>query len=414
MKCIYALSVFVSVVLGPTVYALDYTPRGDAQWMLERVTGVKWPADTPILDEMTHRISNGDRAGAADLAMTLPQFLNVTVKQFALQMSTHDENVLAPFNDFTAAFMGVTRDNTDARELLYGNFYYKADPSKVTLTKTNMVADFLNSNNHYLELAGRRDIDLGESLLRVDGQMILGAGNAAVANPDPAGVITSRSFLGSHSIMGTNRRMVEYTFREFMCVKMADWSDTSASDIRIGRDISRAPGGDTTKFQSSCKGCHTGMDGFRGAFAKWDFRGDVMGAGFAGYVGTSSIPAGEVDGQVAKKMNRPTFIEYPGGFVTTDDSWINNARGPANATRFGWGSDVSGGKGVNSFGRLIAGSVRFPQCMAKRVWASVCKYELPSDAAETLYVSLGMAFATGGYKLKDLYRVVASHPKCRQ
>jgi hypothetical protein len=51
--------------------------------------------------------------------------------------------------------------------------------------------------------------------------------------------------------------------------------------------------------------------------------------------------------------------------------------------------------------------------MAKRAWMSVCKYELPAAEAETLYVSLGMAFAGGGYKLKDLFKAVAAHPKCR-
>ncbi len=414
MKFVFALTCVLFASLGQQASAQDYSARGNAQWMLERLTGVKWPADTALIDQMAQKISSGDAKAAADIALAQPQFLNVTVKQLALQMSTHDENVLAQFNDFVASLMGVTRDNTDARELLYGNFYYRGDPAKVTLTASDVSADIVNSNKHYIELAGRSDIDLGQSLLRVDGQVISGPGGAVVANPDPAGILTSRSFLGSHTIMGTNRRMIEYTFREFMCVKMAEWSDTGASDIRIGRDISRAPAGDTNKFQSSCKGCHTQMDGFRGAFAKWDFRGDVNGTGFSGYVGTSVIPNGEVDGQVSKKMNRPTFIEYSGGYVTKDDSWINNARRPANATRFGWGADVEGGNGANAFGRLIAGSARFTQCMAKRVWASVCKYELPSDEAETLYVSLGLAFATNGFKFKDLYRTVAAHPKCRQ
>lgn len=412
MKVVIALAGLLLATLGQQVNAQDYSVRGNAQWMLERVTGVKWPADNPVIDQMAQKISSGDRAGAAELALAQPQFLNITVKQMALQMSTREENVLTQFNDFTASFMGVARDNTDARELLTGNFYYRADPAKVTVAASDLAADILNTNRHYIELNTKNGVNLGDVLMKVDGQMIITTGTTTVPNPDPAGVLTSRAFMGAHTIAGTNRRMVEYTFREFMCIKMANWSDTAASDIRVGRDVSRSPGGDPSKFQTSCKGCHTQMDGFRGAFAKWDFRG-TEATGFNGYVGVSTIPNGEVDGAVSRKLNRPNFIEYSGGYVSTDDSWINNARGPANATRFGWGSDVSGGRGTNALGQLIANSARFTQCMAKRAWTSVCKHELPEAEAETLYVSLGMSFASGGFKLKDLFKAVAAHPKCR-
>lgn len=424
MSHVFAFALLLSATFCPFAMAQDSSPQGQAQWLLERLTGVKWPADSTQVNQVAQKISAGDKAGAADIALSQPQFLNVTVKQFALQMSTREENLQVPFNDFTAAFMGVTRDNTDARELLYGNFYYKADPAKVTLNAMDLGNDILMSNRHYQELAGRRDVDVGASLIRVEGQMLVAAQGdqgvitSMVPNPDPAGVLTSRAFLAAHATAGTNRRLVEYTFREFECIKMPEWSDTSAPDVRIGRDISRAPGGDPTKFQTSCKGCHTQMDGFRGAFARWDYNGSAND-GFPGYAGVTQRVDSGVDtdpttgSKVVRKMNRPNFIEYAGGFVTKDDSWINNARGTANAMRFGWSGD-STGKGVNSFGRLIANSNRFPQCMAKRVWASVCKYDLPADQADAMFVSLGLNWATSGYKFKDLFKAVATHAKCRQ
>ncbi len=102
------------------VQAQDRTPRGEAHWLLERLTGVKWPGTAPVITEMANRIQAGDKAGASQIAINQKQFLNVTVKQFALKMSTRAETVNADFNDFTAAFIGVTRDNRDARELLTG------------------------------------------------------------------------------------------------------------------------------------------------------------------------------------------------------------------------------------------------------------------------------------------------------
>jgi hypothetical protein len=392
--------------------AQDKSPRGDAQWMLERLTGVKWPADTPAIDDMANRIQSGDRYGAAEIAASQKQFLNVTVKQMALKISTREETVSADFNDFTAAFIGVTRDQTDARELLTGNFYYRGQ----TATNNDLAADILGSNNHYLRLAELADV--GSALQRVQGQMLLQNTGVPVSNPDPAGVLTSRAWIAAHGIAGTNRRLIEYTFREFMCAKIENFADTNASDARIGRDISRSPGGDPNKFQTSCKGCHTQMDGFRGAFAKWDFINNAPA-----YLGVSQgpfAPPTAQNGLVVSKMNRDRnpniFIEFPSGYVSTNDSWVNNSNRAVNALRFGWkGSFVAGGNGVNAFGNLIANSARFPTCMAKRVWESVCKYTLPEAEAETLYVQLGMEFAsdTHGYKLRDLFKLVAAHPKCR-
>lgn len=389
--------------------------KAQAHWMLERITGVKWPESAPEINDMAQKISAGDTLGAAEIATQKSQFLNVTVKQFAAKMSSREETVSEPFNDFTAAFIGVARDNRDARELLTGNFYYRGQ----TTANNDLAADILGSNEHYLRLGELPDV--ASALQRVEGQMILQSAGAPVANPDPAGVLTLRAWMAAHAIAGTNRRLIEYTFREFMCIKIENWADTNASDARIGRDISRSPGGDPIKFQTSCKGCHTQMDGFRGAFAKWDFTtsGNVSTMAYLGVTTGNLAPARAQNNLVVLKMNRDKapnlFIDYPTGYVTTDDSWVNNAVRPVNATRFGWvGSNISGGKGVKSFAELIANSGRFPTCMAKRVWESVCRYSPSESEAESIYVSLGLSFATTGqYHLKELFKMVATHPKCR-
>lgn len=417
--------VILGLLFAATANAQDRSARGDAQWMLERLTGVKWAADSQLISDMEARIAAGDKAGAAALATGAPQFLNVTVKQFAMLMSTREENLRQPFNDFTAGFMGVTRDGRDARELLYGDFFYSGNlTTPIAGVRSALQADLILSNNHYADLE-RANIDLGASLVRNAGQRIASSATANIPNPDYAGVITSRAFLSAHAIAGTNRRLVEYTFREFMCRPINDFADTSAPDDRIGRDIDRFPGGDNPKFLSSCKGCHTVMDGFRGAFAKWDFRDAAQAAIHVANGGAGNF-APNIDAispnarGVVAKMNRPDFIQYAGGYVSTDDSFVNNANRGNNALVFGFRglapdntSLAAAQTGAHAFGRLIANSSRFSQCMSKRVWSSVCRYELSASEADTLYVSLAMAFESNGYNMKKLFEVVAAHPKCR-
>ncbi len=416
---------FLSIltILTSQAFAQDRTPRGEAHWMLERLTGVKYPATSPLITQMAEKIAAGDKLGAAEIATSQPAFLNVNVKQMALQMSTRDETIREPFNDFAAAFMGVARDRSDARELLYGNFYYAATdasriPAGVTI-RSDLVADLLRSNNHYVDLENN-NVDIGAALVRVNGQQILNSNTTSIPNPDPAGVLTSRAFLGAHALAGTNRRLVEYTFRQFMCVSIQEWADGQASDLRIGRDVDRFPGGDHEKFLSTCKTCHTVMDGFRGAFAKWDFVENV-GAVHADNGATNGNLRPNTDQRgVMAKMNRNDFVQYPGGYISTDDSFVNNANRGANATRFGWRgmapdtSDLaSRTTGVHAFGRLVANSQRFSQCMAKRVWNQVCRIELSPTEMETVLVSLGLQFEMQKYDLRELFEIVATHPKCR-
>lgn len=397
--------------------------------MLERLTGVKHSLDNPIIGQMANLIQAGNRKGAAELATALPQFLNVTVKQMAAKMSTREETLREPLNDFTAGFMGVTRDGTDARELLHGNFYYAAtDPTRLNgiTIPSDLFADILRSNNHYAALE-RANVDVGAALVRVDGQQIVTSATTAIPSPDPAGILTSRAFLGAHAIAGTNRRLVEYTMRQFACVPIEGWADTLAADLRIGRDIDRMPGGDNTKFLTTCKGCHTVMDGFRGAFAKWDFR-DVGGVGPVAIHVANGVTAGGLQPNVDPnnrgvvfKMNRNDFVQYAGGYISTDDSFLNNAIRGNNATMFGWrgpapdnDAALSGRTtGVHAFGRLVANSQRFSQCMAKRIWAQVCHSDLGISSMESIYVSMGLQFETDRYNLKKLFEAIAAHPRCR-
>lgn len=379
-----------------------------ARKIYERLTGTKLPVDSPAIKEMAGLLNSGNLVAASQVATKDPNFYNITVKLMALQLSTRDETIKTQMNDFAAAMIGVTRDNRDARELLTGNFYYMGSGANI---RSDLVRDILISNNHYADLETAR-VDFSTNLQRVEGQMIATSETATMANPDPAGVLTSRTFMGAHALAGTNRRLVEYTFREFMCVPLDQWADTGASDARIGRDIDRFPAGDHMKFQTSCKGCHTVMDGFRGAFAKWDFDGmGIKHSAVNARGGAANYTIATDTRGVINKMNKNNTV-FPAGFVTIDDSFVNNATRTQNSSMFQWRGPASTGTGVKAFGTMVANSRRFSQCMAKRVYKTVCRKELDVSKYQNRLNDWGDEFEANGYKLKSLFESISTKPEC--
>ena len=407
IKIVKVLTVlFISIDL----FAATVTPSQlEAKILLEKMTGTKIPLTHSLIQPMADKIFAGDRLGAAKLATTHPNFLNITVKLMALGLSTREETLRQDLNDFAAMFIGVTRDQTDARELLTGNFEYVADPAKVpagVTIRSNPVEDVIKSNNHFHDIGLK--LDIGNSLMRISGQRMRPTDDklGPVANPDPAGVLTSRSFILAHATAGTNRRLVEYTMREFMCSPIENWADVTVSDDRIGRDIDRFPGGDHQKFLTSCKACHTVMDGFRGAFSKWDATDNS-----AAY--SSLKNGGSFDGKgIATKMNKNNNV-FPDGYVMTDDSFINNGKGTANTELFGWRETRTVNMGVHQFGELISNSKRFSQCMVKRTFEAVCRRAL--DIKSNInYVNLHAGrFEETRYNLNVLFQEVVVSQECQ-
>lgn len=389
----------------------------EAKKIVERLAGTKVPSDHPLLIEATAALRRGDRLAAAQAATKHPGFLNTTVKLMALKMSTREETIRLLLNDFAASFIGVVRDNLSAKELLTGNFHYVGDPAQYMTIRgeANIAEDdleFVQNNKHYTNLEHSK-IDIGQILVRREGQKVIGReevngeGKLYIAsNPDPAGVLTSRTFMTEHAEAGTNRRIVEYAFREFMCVPLEEWADTSVTDAWVGRDIDRFPGGDHQKYLTSCKSCHTVMDSFRGAFAKWN-SADGGAVHSMRRVGDGAFNAQGIADKVLK--NRTVF---PGGYEIKSDAFVNNARGPANEALFGWRDNATGGVGARGVGSTIANSRRFSQCMVKRVYDSVCRANLQMGSDLAFIQPIADKFEKGGYKLKALYEGIAVLPSC--
>lgn len=407
-----------------------------ASTIYERLTGVKTPIFNPLLQQMETLINANDAAGAARL-ITDPSslmgsasptiiaaansasssFYRSTVKDFGARMSNRDETINVPLNDFTATIIGAVRDKINAKLLLSDNFYYQADPSKAAVPSDEL-NDILKSNNHY-EALERGGFDLKSVLIKKKQILVTGDGTAFTENVSPAGLLTTRQWAAAHMIAGTNRRAVEYSLRQFTCTPIESAADSTGPEDVVGRDVDRNPGGSMAKFTTSCRACHTVLDGFRPAFAYMTFSN--------GYLKHSAlVPNSTQDNlnedtspamrihpaapRVTRKMNHneEAFVK---GKIVTDDTWVNNANNGTNRNQFGW--TMMSGTGVAQFGKALAESKAFPRCMAKRVFFSVCKREA-TPMEENLINQAAVEFSSPerNYDLRYLFERIVSSDLC--
>lgn len=259
-----------------------------AKKLYERMTGVKVPVKKAELQAVAEQIALGNTAEAAKLVANSSDFLNVQIKNLALRLSNKDESVKVPFNDFSALIMGVVRDNKDFRDVLTGNYFYEL--SGVANANDKRTRHF-NQNNY--STAEGTYIDISKALVFKSPQELVTVAydtlksqndltyDIVTTKPakDAAGVLSTRTFAERNLGGGSNRRAVEFSLKQFLCVSMAEAADSNASDQFVGRDVERFPAGDHNKYLTSCKSCHAVMDGMRGAFAKSDFGNYTNGGG---------------------------------------------------------------------------------------------------------------------------------------
>jgi hypothetical protein len=399
---------------------MDTTSLRRASELYTRITGAKSSIVNPVVGSMATLIDNQAIGDAVDLATRESNFYNITVRDFAAKMSNRDETITVPLNDFTATIIGAVRDNVDARKLLTDNIVYIGDSSK-GMIPSNTIADMIRSNNHYQALSDSR-YDLSQILVQSK-QKVLNDKGVAVDNTEAAGLLTTRAFMSSHAIAGTNRRPVEYTLREFLCSPLETVADPNGPDNVIGRDIDRLPAGSATKFTTTCRACHTVMDGFRGAFAHYTFSNDIIKNTNIMYSNqvllTSGADPKAVDEAktdqvnvmpelVVKKLNHNETV-FPKGRVIIDDSWVNNANLGANNVKFAWTANQ--GSGISEFGSLISKSKQFPICMAQRVFKQVCKREVEASD-QVMIQEAAKKFTDGGFVIRDLFKTIAIRAEC--
>lgn len=357
-----------------------------------------------LIEVMTDLINRGDSIGAARLAIARPSFYNLIIRDFAAPMSNREEKVNVDLNDFIATVIGIARDDRDAREILNGNTIYWAPSSS---NQSSFRNDVLRSNDHYTDL-DENLVDLYENLQGTRQQVLTQAG-AINDLEDTAGVITSRAFMSAHAAGGTNRRLVEFSFSQFLCSPIETWAAGGLGGGFVGRDIGRKP---VARFRNRCSNCHGPMDSMRPAFAFSNFRD-----GFFQYKENYSfdprpddaarvdVPVPQAERLVPSKFRRGKEI-FSNGHVVDNDTWFNFT-----SPNFEWRTKIDG-SGMNSFGNMLANSKQFGRCMSQRAFKTLCYRNFNSEKNSNKLDDWADHFEDSGYSLRELFARVVSDDLC--
>ncbi|MEW5755651.1 MAG: hypothetical protein AB1810_05050 [Pseudomonadota bacterium] len=383
----------ISTLVAASISTAMAGPREQAKRIHDRIAGV--PPTAAVLDDMEADVRAGRALDAAYTAMENSAFYNVTLKNFATPWTNEEQTVFAPLNDYTATVIGMVRDDKPFNELLSANIIYVGASGVVPTAYSN------TNNNHYVELE-ERNIDLSDKTKLVERTQTSVTGLAAEAT---AGVITTRAAAKAFFIDGTNRAMFRFTLLNHLCVDMEQIKDNTRPNDRIRQDVARSPGGDSRIFMNACMGCHAGMDPMVQAYAYYNYQYDV-----------NSDPSG-TNGQlvytagVVQPKNLINANNFPYGYVTKDDNWVNYWRKGPNDF-LGWSNSRPGtGYGAKSLGQELGNTRAFASCQVKKVFKAVCLRE-PSDSTDRSTVdTITNSFISSNYKLKQVFAETANYCK---
>ena len=359
--------------------------RDQAYTLHTRITGV--PPSPGVLNSMAAKIESGQSIDAAYDAMANPNFYNTALKNFVTPWTNRDQSVFADLNDYTATVIGIIRDERPFTDVLTADVVY------VGAANLNLPAYAQTNNDHYVAMEAQ-GVDLGDPAQLV-ASMQTQLPNTPLTSDATAGVMTTRAGAAAFFFAGTNRAMTRFTLMNYMCRDLEQLKDITRPSNFIRQDVSRAPGGDSAVFLNNCIGCHSGLDAVSKAFAyyEWDQATEQM-------VYTP--------GQVTEKhlINSSNF---PLGYVTADDNWVNYWRNGPNAV-VGWSPSGAGrGSGAKSFGAEIAGSRAFSTCQVEKAFEHVCLRQ-PTTGADLLAVErIADVFETNQYSMKRVFAETAVH-----
>ena len=114
-------------------------PREEAKRIHDRIAGV--PPTEAVLLDMANDIDSGDPEAAANTAMENEAFYSVTLKNLYMPATNRDSDVFRDFNDYVATIIGIVRDGSDFRSILYDNVIY--------VGASNGLSAYSNSNNDH-------------------------------------------------------------------------------------------------------------------------------------------------------------------------------------------------------------------------------------------------------------------------
>jgi len=373
------------ILFAASVHA---APRDRAKRMYDRIVGL--PPSEAQLTEMVNRMgptpTKATLFDAAMVAVESPDFYNTALVNFVTPWTNVDRTVFADLNDYTATVIGMIRDGVPFDQVLTADLVYVAAPGLVPTPYQQ------TSNQHYIEIQSL-GVDLSDpnQLIGVPQSTLPGS---QLGPDDAAGVVTTRAAGEAFFSAGTNRRMWRFTAINYLCRDMEQLKDTSRPADRIRQDVTRSPGGDSELFHTQCVGCHAGMDALAGAYAyfEWD----------AAQGRTIHTP-GQVQGKYA--INTGVF---PGGHITTDNSWVNLWRSGQNAS-LGWSAaELGSGLGAKGLGAEVTHSRVFAECQVQKVFEDVCFRPPQTNADADAIRTIASDFEIDGtYDMRQVFADVA-------
>jgi len=390
---IVASGLFVTMLLSVSAFAAGTDDlakaRTQVSFIYKRLAAV--PPSAADLEKFAAKLAAAADKQAvllevAEAATQVDSFYSRTVLNFA-QIEANEERELndnaGQLSDLTATVIGFVKDGKDYRQILSGDIMYI--PSGTTYSPDNNTAyDTLYTN------VKNGTAQLASSLVEAPQTTTNGLNQAA-------GIFTLRGYGSIYYDMGTNRSAVRFTFMNYICRDMEDLSDVSLPDVYVRRDVDRKPGGDPSKYRTECVGCHNGMDPQANAFAYFDWAPGAANAPGTGRIRIATAPV--------PKMNQNADV-FTGGAAVSDDSWVNLWYQGTNAS-LGWDPNKKSGKGPKSWGEALASTKMFPECMAKRVYKTVCLKEGRTAADKASIAELSEHFANASFNMKDLFKQTA-------
>jgi hypothetical protein len=350
------------------------TERAQAVLLYSRLTGA--PPSATDLNTMEQDLLAGQKAAAAAVGTSAPNFYNVTLRNLFAAESNRDQSVFVPLNDYTVTAIGMVHDDVPYNTALSDDILY-------TLKGVSPAAAAAD-NKHY-QAADTSLVDISANLVKTQQTTQYGYPAAAVA-----GLMTTRAGAIQHFDAGTNRRGYSINIVNQTCHAMEQITDTSLPSDRVRQDVAASPGSDSRVRLQSCLGCHSHMDPMAGAFAYHDFDETKMQLVYTA-------------GMVQKKY-LINAANNPAGYVTTDDSWESRIRlGGADTKIFNFDPALPGkGNGAASFGKEIAGSEAFASCQVTKAFKAVC-LRAPASAKDAGEITTLTASFKNGYKLKQVF-----------
>ncbi|WP_196137433.1 DUF1585 domain-containing protein [Aliikangiella sp. G2MR2-5] len=387
-----AATVAFAIGLSSMTSTVQAGAREQAKRIHDRLAGI--PPTEAVLDQMEASINASDPVGAAYTAMDNDRFYTVTLKNWVTPWTNESQTVFAPLNDYSATVIGMIRDDIDIRQMLYGDIIYTGQSGMGLPAYSN------NSNAHYEQIE-MQALPLSTTLAQAAQSSVTGLETAATA-----GILTSRASAKAFLIDGTNRALFRFTLINHMCDDLEPLKDIERAADRIRQDVSRSPGGDSRIFMNSCYGCHAGMDPMIQSFAYYDYDYDIEAdpEGESGRLtyNSAGVTDPETGTRVVSKYHNNKF-NFPPGFITENDDWINYWRKGPNQL-IGWDSSLPGsGSGAKSMGQELAHSDKFAQCQVKKVFENVC-LRRPVDSSDRAQIeSMVNSLKTNGYQLKRTF-----------